>query len=229
MDIVELKRKLQQIKKNGWVVSRRRGGTGIGYTLELLLGIKENNLKTPDLGTVELKSQRKNISNRITMFTFNRGVWKIHQRQLIERYGYIDSSGRHALYCTVRTKPNAQGLFLKVEDDKLRLYHVDRTLVAEWNISDLLKAFRKKMPAIVVVIADTRINSEGKEEFYFDEAYFLRDPKINNFIHLVKEDIIVVDVRMHLKKNGAVRNHGTAFRIDEKYLYLCFAEKERLI
>jgi len=34
---------------------------------------------------------------------------------------------------------------------------------------------------------------------------------------------------MHLKKNGTVRNHGTAFRIDEKYLYLCFADKERPI
>ena len=41
--------------------------TGIGYTLESLLGITENNLKLPDLGSVELKSQRKGVSNRVTM------------------------------------------------------------------------------------------------------------------------------------------------------------------
>jgi len=85
------------------------------------------------------------------------------------------------------------------------------------------------MPAVVVVMADTRINSEEKEEFYFNEAYLLKNPDINNFIDLIKKDIIIVDVRMYLKKNGTVRNHGTAFRIDEKYLYLCFADKERLI
>jgi len=226
MDITELKRKLEQIKKTGWVVSRRRGNTGVGYTLELLLGIRENNLKTPDFGDIELKSQRKDVSNRITMFTFNRAVWKIRQKELIEKYGYIDSTGRKALYCPVNTKPNTQGLFLKIENDKLRLYHVDKTLIAEWNINDLVKTFREKMPAVVVVMADTRINSEEKEEFYFNEAYFLKNSDINNFIDLIKKDIII---GMHLKKNGTVRNHGTAFRIDEKYLYLCFADKERLI
>jgi len=35
MDITELKRKLERVKKTGWVVSRRKGNTGVGYTLEL--------------------------------------------------------------------------------------------------------------------------------------------------------------------------------------------------
>ncbi len=229
MDIEELKLKLRTIKESGWVVSKRRGDTGVGYTLETLLGIKENNLKDPDLGDIEVKSQRKNVSNRITMFTFNRAAWKISQKQLIENYGYVDSTGRKALYCTVSTKPNPQGLSLKVEEEKLRLYHADGTLIAEWNIKNLVETFKQKMPALVVVMADSRINSEEKEEFYFNEAYFLKNPDINNFIYLLKENVIIVDIRMHIKKNGAVRNHGTAFRIDEKYLYICFADKVRLV
>ncbi|MCD6481807.1 MAG: hypothetical protein J7L31_06015, partial [Thermoplasmata archaeon] len=151
MDINELRRKLEQIKNMGWVVSKRRGNTGIGYTLETLLDIKENNLKDPDFGDIELKSQRKEVSNRITMFTFNRAVWKIRQKDLIEQYGYIDSTGRKALYCTVNTRPNPQGLYLKVEDEKLKLYHVDGTLIAEWDINDLVETFKQKMPALVVV------------------------------------------------------------------------------
>jgi len=229
MDIEELKEKLINIRDMGWIATMRRGNTGIGYTLETLLNIKENNLKVPDFGDIELKSQRKNVSNRITMFTFNRAVWKIKQKTLIEKYGYVDSTGRKALYCTVNTKPNAQGLYLKIEDEKLRLYHVDGTLIAEWDIRNLVKTFKEKMPALIVVMADTRINSEGKEEFYFNEAYFLKDPDIDNFIHLLKKDIIIVDIRMHIKSNGSVRNHGTAFRIDEKFLYLCFSNKVKLI
>ncbi len=229
MDINELRERLEQIKNMGWVVSKRRGNTGIGYTLENLLHIKENNLKDPDFGRIELKSQRREVSNRITMFTFNKAVWKIRQKDLIERYGYVDSTGRRALYCTVNTRPNPQGLYLKVENEKLKLYHVDGTLLAEWHINNLAERFKQKMPALVVVIADSRISYGGKEEFYFNEAYFLRNPNIDTFIHLLKKDKIIIDIRMHIKRNGAVRNHGTAFRIDEKYLYLCFKDRERLI
>jgi hypothetical protein len=57
-----LRNKLQKVKKMGYVVSMRKGNTGIGYTLETLLGIAENNIKLPDLGTIELKSKRKNAS-----------------------------------------------------------------------------------------------------------------------------------------------------------------------
>ena len=72
MDIVQLKEKLSEIKQIGYIVSKRRSNTGIGYTLETLLGLQENNLQTPDLGNIELKSQRNGVSNRVTMFTFNK-------------------------------------------------------------------------------------------------------------------------------------------------------------
>ncbi len=232
MDINEVKEKLKEIKKLGWVISKRRGNTGIGYTLEMLLGIKENNLKDPDFDEIELKSQRRNVSNRVTMFTFNRAVWKMRQEDLIKNYGYVDTTGRRALYCTVNTKPNPQNLYLSIEEKeekKLQLYHSTGILIAEWKIADLVNTFRQKMPALVLVIADNRINSEGREEFYFNEAYYLKNPDIDNFIYLLKNDKIVVDIRMHLKKTGTVRNHGTAFRIDEKDLYFCFQYKEKLI
>ena len=111
MDIGELREKLSSIRQMGYVVTRRKGNTGIGFTLETLLGLKENNLKTPDYGEIEVKSQRRGVSNRVTMFTFNRGVWKIKQKEVIETYGYLDTNGRASLYCTVNSKPNNQGIF----------------------------------------------------------------------------------------------------------------------
>lgn len=229
MNLEELKKRLEEIKEQGWVVSKRKGNTGIGFTLEKLLGIKENNLKTPDFGKIELKSQRRDASNKVTLFTFNKAVWKIPQKDLIENYGYVDTTGRKALYCTVNTKPNPQNLYLKIVGSKLGLYHSSGILIAEWKIVDLINTFQKKMPALVLVIADSRLNSEGKEEFYFNEAYYLKNPDIENFIYLLVNDKIVVDIRMHLKKNQVVRNHGTAFRINDKDLYFCFKYKEKLI
>lgn len=229
MDIAKLREKLSEIEQRGYIISLRGGNTGIGYTLETLLELDENNLRTPDLGDIELKSQRNGVSNRVTMFTFNRGVWKIRQRELIERYGYVDTNGRPSLYCTVDSKPNNQGLYLKVEEDAVRLYHVDNTRIAEWLGGVVIDRFRSKMPALVVVYADTRINSDSKEEFWFNEAYLLTNPDQDHFLDLIKQDIVIVDVRMHLRENGSVRNHGTGFRIEERFLNLCFGSRERII
>ena len=229
MNIAELKDKLSEINQMGYVVSLRRSNTGIGYTLETLLGLEENNLKTPDFGDIELKSQRIGATNPVTMFTFNRGVWKIKTRELIERYGYIDTNQRPSLYCTANSNPNNQGLFLTVEQDAVRLYHVDRTLVAEWSGERLIDRFRNKMPALIIVNAESRINSDRKEEFWYKEAYLLTEPDEDNFLDLIKKNIVIVDVRMHLRENRVVRNHGTGFRIDERFLNLCFSSREKLI
>lgn len=40
----------------GFVKTHRAHDTGIGKTLEDILGIKENNLRLPDVGDVELKA-----------------------------------------------------------------------------------------------------------------------------------------------------------------------------
>lgn len=229
MDISELKDKLSEINQMGYIVSKRKSNTGIGYTLETLLGLKENNLKTPDFENIELKSQRKDATNRVTMFTFNRGVWKIRQREVIEKYGYIDTNDRPSLYCTVDTRVNNQGLSVKIEQDNVRLYHLDGNMIAEWKGENLIDSFIKKMPALVVVIADTRINSEGKEEFWYNEAFYLTEPNESDLLELIRQDIIIVDVRMHLKENKTVRNHGTGFRIEERFLNLCFGNRESLI
>ena len=172
MNITELRDKLSEINRRGYVVSLRKGNTGIGYTLETLLGLEENNLKTPDFGDVELKSQRNGVSNPVTMFTFNRGTWKMKQKDLIEKYGYIDTNGRSSLYCTVNSTPNNQGLYVKIEQEAVKLYHVDGSLIAEWAGENLINSFMKKMPALVIVYADARTNSEEKEEFWFNEAFY---------------------------------------------------------
>ena len=139
MEIEVLKEKLQRIKAMGFILSLRRGNTGIGYTLETLLEVRENNIKSPDLGTIELKSKRKNVGTYVTMFTFNSGAWIMSQKDTISNYGYKDKQNRQALKCFVSTEPNNQGLYVKVENDNLRMYHTDGTLIAEWKANDLVQ------------------------------------------------------------------------------------------
>lgn len=62
-------REFTQIKGMGWIQTHRSGPTGIGKTLEDLLGIPENNLDQPDFGDYELKSCRIDSPSMLTMFT----------------------------------------------------------------------------------------------------------------------------------------------------------------
>lgn len=43
-------REYRKIKEMGWIRTHRAGPTGVGKTLEDLLGIEENNHDAPDFG-----------------------------------------------------------------------------------------------------------------------------------------------------------------------------------
>lgn len=221
--------KLAAIKAKNFIPSQRKSDTGIGYTLESLLDIPENNLKLPDLGVVEIKSIRRGVSNPVTLFTFNRAAWQMKQTDVVLKYGYIDEDGRNALYCTASSKPNNQGLYTSFSTDHLMLNHKDGTVIAKWKIDDLVAVFKKKMPALIVVSADTRFRDDDIEEFWFNEAWLLTDPKPENFLDLLRKDGIIVDVRIHLKQNQTPRNHGTAFRGYDQLIPLCFNGKRRVL
>lgn len=55
--------------KEKWLVGTRQGNDGNqGNTLEDLLGVQENNLKLPDLGNIELKTQKIETGSFVTLF-----------------------------------------------------------------------------------------------------------------------------------------------------------------
>ena len=82
----ELVDRLNEIS-NQWIHSNRSHDTGIGKTLEDLLGIKENNFPGPNGEKVELKSIRKDSSSMITLFTKSPTPSE-SIKNLLEDYGY---------------------------------------------------------------------------------------------------------------------------------------------
>jgi len=90
MNLKTLKKKLQNIKKQGFVKSHRVGDTGIGKTLEDLLGIKENNIPLHDISDVaELKAYRKDATSMLTLFTLEPlPEGGDRDRLLLDNFGY---------------------------------------------------------------------------------------------------------------------------------------------
>ncbi len=52
----------------GWIESKRKGTTGIGYTFETLLGKEEESFPIPDYGSIEIKTRYRNAKFPITLF-----------------------------------------------------------------------------------------------------------------------------------------------------------------
>ncbi len=233
MRLKEVVNKLQEIKSKGFVPSLRHGSTGVGYTFENLFGVQENNVPIPDIGgRVEIKTIRRDSQSLITLFTFNKGVWHIKQRELIQKYGYIDEKGRYALKNTIfYGKPIPQGISLEVDENKNTIHLIDinkGNTIATWDVYVIVGKFMTKLSRLLIVIADRKIE-KSKEYFYYNEAYLLTDPSPRNFIKAFKNSLIGIDIRMHLKESGAVRNRGTAFRIKEKDLIKLYEQQRRLI
>lgn len=233
MNLKILKNKLQEIKKMGFIKTHRYGDTGIGKTLEDLLGIKENNIPLPDIGGIaELKSYRKNAKSMMTLFTlepFPKGGKR--DRLLLDNFGYSkrDNDRYKELHSTLSNKRyNSQDLKLSVEKDKIRVKGKDKRINIFWDMGLVRNKFNKKLPALVYVLADTKIIKKI-EHFYFNEAYLLENFDFELFKKRIRADDIVVDFRMYYRPNGSVRNHGTAFRVKIKKLDDCFSKRVKLI
>jgi hypothetical protein len=248
MEYPEFQRKIAQIKEGGYVQSHRKGDTGIGKTLEDLLGITENNIAGPDFATYELKAGRKESVSMLTLFT-KAPLPASANKRLLEVFGYaqrkvprdhkqlslagkVDGSRipveSKELHVTVDAlKPNSVGLKLGVREKELFIEN-NRGVEAYWDNGTLKEAFEKKYHKLVYVLADHKLES-GKELFWFNEALLLDGFSFERFSELVGEGKLKVDIRIGHYPDGRLHDHGTGFRILPKYLPQCFKTISRAL
>ena len=210
-------KKLAEIKKMGYVRSRRRGPTGIGYTLESLLQIEENNISAPDLGNIELKAQREQHTGRTTLFTFNKKAWKMEPLDAIQKYGSTDRNGRLGLYYSIGMRPNSAGLFLSVQKDSVSVRSTDGSLIAMWELAEIEKRFNAKVRNLLLVKASVEVR-DGEEYFFFNRARLLSGGATQSILaNQFENEQLILELRLHDKGTSA-RNHGTGFRMTESNL-----------
>ena len=220
MMLREFKRKFEEVKKKGWIKSLRRGPTGVGHTLQELLGIAEDNIALPDLHSAELKAHRVGTNNMITLFTFNRKAWKMKPLDAIRKYGTPDKNGRLGLYFTMSLKPNSQGLFLDTDTESISVRHKSGEIIAVWKLDNLKDQFIKKIPAMILVSAATEERADI-EWFQYTRARLLTGTSPDTLLSQIEEGNVLVDLRLHDKGTSA-RNHGTGFRTFEDRLPALF-------
>jgi len=221
-----------------FISTHRSGPTGIGKTLEDLLGIAENNIQGPDTAETELKAGRKNSGSMLTLFTKSPLPNRVNTH-LLKLYGYDSEDGEKILHCTLsancettlRGEPGLKlGIVRENGLNKLCIQSFDDIVEAYWTEKGLEDAFLRKYNSgqLYYVKAESR-GSGINEEFYFNEAWFLKGFSYPNFIKLLREGIVKIDIRIGQYPDGRTHDHGTGFRIHPKDLDRCFEKREKLL
>lgn len=230
-----------KIKEQGWIKTHRSGPTGIGKTLEDLLGIPENNLDQPDFGEYELKSCRMESQSMLTMFTrapqptgsntylrlkygysssaYDNDEKVLHATLSANRFTSIADTGNH-----LKIGCDPDGIFIVSQNGRENVY---------WSRDALRKCFQKKYKNKFVYVKAQSRGTGASEEFRFMEAYEVSGFDYEAFIDLLEKGKIYVDLRIGQyhsgKYKGKTHDHGTGFRIRENDQYLLFKNRNRIV
>ena len=233
MNLQELIKKISEIKNKGFIKTHRMDDTGIGKTLEDLLGIQENNLRLPDVGEIELKAKRIHSQSMLTIATKvpkPRGVNRI----LFEKYKYKDRASYYCLHSTVCVpKYNPQGFKINVTEDRLELENPEN-IEAYWPMTIFHDVLKSKSDKILLVFAETEGERKTHDErFRFTEAHLLSDLNIDKFKKAIEEDRLKIDIRIGVYRSGLnygkYHDHGTGFRINKRDFLHLYDQYKQLI
>ena len=228
--------KLRGVAAMGFIPSLRPGPTGVGMTLETMLGIAANSSKSPDFRGIEIKASRVSASTgaqqRVTLFSkvpdwANSAIPSAVA--LLGARGY-DRDGRRQLYCSMNDKPNTLGLYLSVGGGCLHALHggpPSPSKVVQWGMDGLRDALAQKHHQTFWVKANARRTPGGVEEFRYVSATHTRAPLVSNLDSLLDMGRVEVDFLLHLMERGAgqkprARDHGYLFKMAPRDLPLLF-------
>jgi hypothetical protein len=228
----ELIERLEWVQTQGWVQGEKMGDGTHGHTLEVLLGVPENNFSMPDLGEFELKSSLQDADTPVTLFS--KVPKRIGNKSLIEfiqSYGYWDEKrNRQALYCTINAKEkNSLGWLITINPEEKQIeFLLQDQKVAYQEIITLKDILAKKVQNLALVIAE-RMKLEGIRRYRYSKVYLLTGADSELLVSLIGQGAITFDWRMHIKPDGSARDHGSAYRMKEKNLPLLYKNKRRLL
>ena len=236
----ELLQKLREVGRRGWIRTMRSGDTGIGYTLETLLGIQANSNKAPDYKGIELKSHRRGASSGRQVALFSQVPdWAVSRLKgkskalLYERGRFSEEKQRLQLFHEISClKPNSYGMQLALIDAETNLlqFHVNSedgrvTNDVQWAVDTLHTRMKEKHRETMWVSASTR--GKGKEEhFNYEEVTHTSGYDQNALTLLLDSGAMTVHYTITQKSNGSAKDQGYLFKLSPKYLPALFESQK---
>jgi MvaI/BcnI restriction endonuclease family len=245
----ELLAKLRGIAARGYIRTLRAGPTGVGFTLETLLGIEANANRAPDYKGIEIKAGRTNsrgrATTRSTLFSMapDWDASPYSALELLRAYGRPNADGRKQVYCTLANKPNPTfGLYLVADEADEILYSVrgrpngpparSDEEIFQWSLPALRAALVAKHRETFWVKARVRVE-RGYEAFHYFEVEHTKGPLPGNLAPLIDSGHVQLDFLLSLQRaaNGSerARDHGYLFKLWERHRDLLFAPPRKYL
>ena len=237
---------LRDISAKGYIQTMRAGDTGVGFTLETLLGIQANSNKAPDYFGIEVKSARRHSRATGQTQVFSQVPdWNLSRLkgsfEILQARGRFNADrNRVQLYHEIgAVKPNSYGMKLEVDynDDRLNQF----TFVEEikefdvtWALSKLKQRLLEKHGETVRVIADVR-GPRANESFWYSEAHYTKGPDTSALPILLETGCITVHYLIKetpptaRRPNGGAKDQGYNFKMSDKYLDALFHSVEPIL
>lgn len=235
----------EYVRSLGRVKTNRTGNTGIGKTLEDIIGVEENNLDAPDLHGYEIKSQRNLSSSYVTLFTKAPTYPKRVNNTLRLQYGSYDehfpdikvlhtsvfashwNSHKSGFSYKLSVENVKQQVCLKIKDA------ADDSIVEEniyWDFATLEKIFKDKLQNLAFIQAHNE-TINGEEYFSFEKCTLFHGVSLEKFLNQTIDGNIMFDIRIGAYKNinkpktyGKTHDHGSGFRIRREKLSQLYEE-----
>lgn len=230
-------------RMSDWLPAEIMADTGIGRTVESVLGIPMNDSKMADYKGIELKSKRIGSDTKTALFT-NSPDWNLSKckngREIADKYGYLkEGLTRNTLQVTVSSlKPNAQGLALEVnwEKERLEMNHFKLQAdtngkfaklhdVSVWTLLNLHQRLAEKHHETFWIDVESRIRN-NVEEFRVSTIEHTKNPVISQFDVLLEQGKIKLDLMLS-RPSG--RGDTYSFKMDKKWRPLLFPESETYV
>lgn len=222
-----------------WMPAEVLADTGIGRTVESILGIEMNPSKNPDFKGIELKSHREASRVRNTLFT-QTPEWTISRfksgKAIVDEYGYIPNGYTHkSLHVTLSANhPNSQGLGLLVQPQLGLLEANEFSMIASedgnfhkindvvaWKLIKLHERLLTKHHETFWINVETKHES-GREFFRVSEILHTKNPIPSQFDVLLDQGQITVDFLLCRDSGGDTYS----FKIKSKARPLLFPQSE---
>jgi hypothetical protein len=224
----DLSEKLREVCARSFIRTMRANDTGVGYTLETLLGIAANSSRRPDFHGLEIKSARSRtkLRGQTTLFSktpdWERSRLKGSFGILAGRGVYSESKKRiQVIHEIGALKPNSYGMQLVVREaddrlDQITVLEERKEFDVTWALSVLKQCMADKHGETVWVTAESRGRGES-EEFWYNEASYTSGPDLTMFPLLLDSGAITVHYTIKEKPNGGVKDQGYLFKMAAKH------------
>lgn len=235
----ELLEKLELIASRGYLGTLRKGDTGVGYTLETLLGINANSSKKPDYKGIEIKAGRSGGGGKQATVFAQVPNWKASRlkssRDLLAKHGrYSEKKNRKQLFHEIScSKPNSYGLQLMLSENWEQLYQIywrendssepllEKDVV--WFTDRLMSRIDEKHTSTVWVTAQVRGRGEA-ESFWYNKVNYTTGVDSSSLPVLLESGQMTVHYTISETPSGGVKDQGYLFKMAAKYLPILFQQ-----